>query len=137
MSEKTIEKTPATGGALDSTQGRTTIADTVVSKIAGIATREVTGVHSLGGGAARAVGAAVERAAPVHGDVEGSGELAGDERLRGMSSPGADRSSSKRANQLGSSSSLILPARSRAAADGSSAAAARRGYGVGVPPGRI
>ncbi|WP_344203422.1 Asp23/Gls24 family envelope stress response protein [Aeromicrobium alkaliterrae] len=61
MSEKTVVKTPATGGALESAQGRTTIADTVVSKIAGIATREVTGVHSLGGGAARAVGALRER----------------------------------------------------------------------------
>ncbi len=61
MSEKTVVNTPAAGGALDSTQGRTTIADTVVSKIAGIATREVNGVHSLGGGAARAVGALRER----------------------------------------------------------------------------
>ena len=43
--------------ALVSEQGRTSIADTVVSKIAGIATREISGVHDLGGGAARAVGA--------------------------------------------------------------------------------
>lgn len=42
-------------------QGRTIISDTVVSKIAGIATREVSGVHDLGGGAARAVGALRER----------------------------------------------------------------------------
>lgn len=41
--------------------GRTTIADTVVAKIAGIAAREVTGVHALGSGAARAVGALRER----------------------------------------------------------------------------
>jgi uncharacterized alkaline shock family protein YloU len=41
--------------------GRTTIADTVVSKIAGIATREISGVHDLGGGASRAVGALRER----------------------------------------------------------------------------
>lgn len=42
--------------ALASEQGKTTIADTVVSKIAGIAAREVSGVHALGGGASRAVG---------------------------------------------------------------------------------
>ena len=42
-------------------QGRTTIADTVVAKIAGIAAREVPGVHALGGGTARAVGALRER----------------------------------------------------------------------------
>ncbi|TXR56121.1 Asp23/Gls24 family envelope stress response protein [Quadrisphaera setariae] len=41
--------------------GTTTIADTVVSKIAGIATREVSGVHSVGGGAARAMGSLRER----------------------------------------------------------------------------
>ncbi|MDB6428789.1 Asp23/Gls24 family envelope stress response protein, partial [Curtobacterium sp. 20TX0008] len=39
------------------TSGKTTIDDTVVSKVAGIAAREVNGVHSLGGGAARAIGA--------------------------------------------------------------------------------
>lgn len=43
-------------GALQSSHGRTTIADTVVSKIAGIATREVNGVHDLGRGSARAFG---------------------------------------------------------------------------------
>ena len=49
------------GSSLVTKQGRTTIADTVVAKIAGIATREVSGVHALGGGAARAVGALRER----------------------------------------------------------------------------
>ncbi len=37
--------------------GKTVIDDTVVSKVAGIAAREVDGVHSLGNGAARAIGA--------------------------------------------------------------------------------
>lgn len=41
--------------------GRTTISDTVVSKIAGISAREIHGVHALGGGTARAVGAIRER----------------------------------------------------------------------------
>lgn len=53
--------TPTGAGALTSEQGRTSIADQVVSKIAGIATREISGVHALGGGAARAVGALRER----------------------------------------------------------------------------
>ncbi len=66
MTEKTVAKTtstPATttGQELESSQGRTTIADTVVSKIAGIATREVSGVHALGGNTARAVGALRDR----------------------------------------------------------------------------
>ncbi|MFE6509192.1 Asp23/Gls24 family envelope stress response protein [Nocardioides sp. NPDC057767] len=48
-------------GALASEYGRTSISDTVVSKIAGIAAREISGVHDLGGGAARAAGAIRER----------------------------------------------------------------------------
>ncbi|MCX6408482.1 MAG: Asp23/Gls24 family envelope stress response protein [Propionibacteriales bacterium] len=60
MSEKAVAKT-TTSSDLDSTQGRTSIADTVVSKIAGIATREVSGVYALGGNTARAVGALRER----------------------------------------------------------------------------
>ena len=47
--------------ALVSSLGKTTIAETVVSKIAGIATREVEGVHAVGGGTARAVGALRQR----------------------------------------------------------------------------
>jgi uncharacterized alkaline shock family protein YloU len=60
VSEKAVAKT-TTSSDLDSTQGRTSIADTVVSKIAGIATREVSGVYALGGNTARAVGAIRER----------------------------------------------------------------------------
>ncbi|NYE96324.1 putative alkaline shock family protein YloU [Psychromicrobium silvestre] len=43
--------------ASKSSAGKTTIEDAVVAKIVGIATREVTGVYALGGGAARALGA--------------------------------------------------------------------------------
>ncbi|GAA3143520.1 Asp23/Gls24 family envelope stress response protein [Streptomyces rameus] len=43
------------------TRGRTTIADGVVAKISGMAAREVPGIHSLGAGMARALGAVRER----------------------------------------------------------------------------
>jgi uncharacterized alkaline shock family protein YloU len=46
----------ATHAATTST-GKNVIADGVVQKVAGIAAREVPGVHDLGGGAARAIGA--------------------------------------------------------------------------------
>ncbi|GAA3753197.1 putative alkaline shock family protein YloU [Spinactinospora alkalitolerans] len=41
--------------------GRTSIADHVVAKIAGMAAREVGGVHRMGGGTARAFGAVRDR----------------------------------------------------------------------------
>lgn len=40
-----------------SAAGKTTIADGVVAKVAGIAAREIPGVYALGGGGARALGA--------------------------------------------------------------------------------
>jgi uncharacterized alkaline shock family protein YloU len=46
---------------LQSALGATTIADTVVSKIAGIAAKDVSGVYALGGNASRALGAVRER----------------------------------------------------------------------------
>ncbi|MET9618784.1 Asp23/Gls24 family envelope stress response protein [Kitasatospora indigofera] len=42
-------------------RGRTTIADSVVEKIAGMATREVPGVHALGAGMSRTIGAVRDR----------------------------------------------------------------------------
>jgi uncharacterized alkaline shock family protein YloU len=60
-------------GPLQSTRGTTTIADQVVTKVASIAAREVPGVHDLGGGAARAVGA-MTRSVGI-----------GDERTQGVS----------------------------------------------------
>ena len=51
-SRAAAKHTPAGSAA-----GRNTIADGVVEKVAGIAARQVPGVHDLGNGAARAVGA--------------------------------------------------------------------------------
>ncbi|ALG06046.1 Asp23/Gls24 family envelope stress response protein [Kibdelosporangium phytohabitans] len=48
-------------GGLVTEDGSTTIADVVVQKIAGLATREVNGVHALGGGTARMLGAIRDR----------------------------------------------------------------------------
>lgn len=77
------QTTATTGGSADVTStdvatttsplvtehGRTVIADTVVAKIAGIATREVSGVADVGKGAARAVGALREKIAAVGVDT--------------------------------------------------------------------
>ena len=46
---------------LQTEQGNTTIADAVVTKVAGIAAREVRGVHELGGGVSRALGSVTQR----------------------------------------------------------------------------
>ncbi|MHA0285065.1 Asp23/Gls24 family envelope stress response protein [Mycobacterium sp. C3-094] len=57
-----MTRSPKEREAVMSTErGKTTIADTVVAKIAGLATREVAGVHALGGSATRAVGALRDR----------------------------------------------------------------------------
>lgn len=65
MADTTTTSTPATTASTTAARstgvttvtGKTVIDDTVVSKVAGIAAREVNGVHSLGNGAARAIGA--------------------------------------------------------------------------------
>jgi uncharacterized alkaline shock family protein YloU len=46
---------------LQTSKGNTTIADGVVQKIAGVSAAEVSGVHALGGGAARTIGAIRDR----------------------------------------------------------------------------
>lgn len=48
-------------GGLQTDHGTTTVADSVVAKIAGIAAREVSGVHDMGSGAARAFGVIKEK----------------------------------------------------------------------------
>ncbi|MBB1255560.1 Asp23/Gls24 family envelope stress response protein [Streptomyces sp. OF3] len=52
---------PGGSGAAPAVRGRTTIADAVVEKIAGMAAREVPGVYALGGGLARTLGAVRDR----------------------------------------------------------------------------
>lgn len=63
--QKTTESTAAStienkaakkNDALNNDHGRTSIEDVVVAKIAGLAAREVSGVHALGGNAARMAG---------------------------------------------------------------------------------
>lgn len=52
-----LERPPTSGGsALVTSQGRTSIADSVVAKIAGLAAREISGVHAMGAGATRTFG---------------------------------------------------------------------------------
>ncbi len=59
--------------ALQTSRGQTSIDDTVVTKVAGVAAREVRGVHTLGGGVSRAVGTVTQRVG------------VGDERSQGVS----------------------------------------------------
>ncbi|MFJ2114775.1 MULTISPECIES: Asp23/Gls24 family envelope stress response protein [unclassified Streptomyces] len=61
--------TPVTGrgGGPAASRGRTTIADGVVEKIAGLAARDVLGVHAMGSGMSRTFGAVRDR-------VPGSGK---------------------------------------------------------------
>lgn len=59
--------------ALQTERGRTTIADAVVTKVAGVAAREVRGVYELGGGIARTLGSVTQRVG------------VGDERTQGVS----------------------------------------------------
>ena len=50
-----------TKSALATNDGKISVAESVVTKIAGLATREVAGVHAMGSGAGRAFGALKER----------------------------------------------------------------------------
>ncbi|MFD9053699.1 Asp23/Gls24 family envelope stress response protein [Streptomyces zaomyceticus] len=55
------ERTGAEHGGEPGSRGRTSIADVVVEKIAGMAARDVRGVHALGSGFARSMGSMRER----------------------------------------------------------------------------
>jgi uncharacterized alkaline shock family protein YloU len=67
-----MERRSQGAGGLQTEKGATTIADAVVTKVAGIATREVGGVYELGGGVARAMGAVTQRL-PGSGDSTSHG----------------------------------------------------------------
>jgi uncharacterized alkaline shock family protein YloU len=61
---RTLEKGSAGGRRVlgdPATRGRTTIADGVVEKIAGLAARDVVGVHAMGTGLSRTFGAVRDR----------------------------------------------------------------------------
>ncbi len=59
--QTTTDIRPAGGHSLVTDQGKTSIADSVVAKIAGVAAREISGVHEMGRGAARAFGTIKEK----------------------------------------------------------------------------
>ncbi|MET4783533.1 Asp23/Gls24 family envelope stress response protein [Glaciihabitans sp. UYNi722] len=56
MANTTVPTTAGTQIPSSNGAGKTVIDDSVIAKVAGIATREVAGVFALGGGAARALG---------------------------------------------------------------------------------
>ncbi|WP_329166117.1 Asp23/Gls24 family envelope stress response protein [Streptomyces sp. NBC_01267] len=59
---------PGTSSGGGGTRGTTTIADTVVATIAGIAVRETDGIYAVGGSASRALGSVRDRVSksPAH-----------------------------------------------------------------------
>lgn len=68
-----MERRDQDAGGLHTEKGATTIADAVVTKVAGIATREVGGVYQLWGGVARAMGAVRQRLPGSGGDNTSQG----------------------------------------------------------------
>jgi uncharacterized alkaline shock family protein YloU len=70
-SSGSTEMTKQGSEPLESEHGQTTIADSVVTKVAGISAAEVAGVHELGGGAARAVGTVTQKVGLSDGRSQG------------------------------------------------------------------
>src|SRR4051794_9485760 len=70
-SDQLTPRQSAGASELQTAQGNTSIADSVVQKIAGVSAREISGVYALGGGAARAIGAIRER---IPGSSQSSGQ---------------------------------------------------------------
>ena len=61
-SGRTMERARGSdGGELMTEHGRTSVADPVVAKIAGVAAQEIDGVHAMGGTGARVIGAVKDR----------------------------------------------------------------------------
>ena len=60
-SDQVSTRDTAGSSELQTSRGNTTIADGVVQKIAAVSAREVSGVHDLGGGTARTIGAIRDR----------------------------------------------------------------------------
>jgi uncharacterized alkaline shock family protein YloU len=65
------EASPAGSGRLETERGTTSIAEVVVTKVAGIAAREVPGVHRLGSGMSRAIGAVTQRLQVTDASTQG------------------------------------------------------------------
>ena len=65
------QATPVPVGPLQTEQGNTTIEDTVVAKIAGLATREVPGVYAMGNAARRTFNTLTERIPGSQTNVSG------------------------------------------------------------------
>jgi uncharacterized alkaline shock family protein YloU len=59
--EKTEDKSVATNSKLNTDTGKISVAQNVVSKIAGMACKEISGVAAMGAGGSRAFGAIKER----------------------------------------------------------------------------
>ncbi len=73
-----ISRRGATPGGLQTDRGQTSIADPVVTKVAGLAAREVGGVFQLGGGMTRALGAVTQRLPGQDSSTQGVSVEVGD-----------------------------------------------------------